>query len=57
MPFALATDWMRSRGPTRNGTIRPIRAAAIAPSSDETSQGCATAVGVGGSALQVSIRR
>ena len=47
-----ATARMRSRGPTRIGAIRPSLAASIAPSSEDASQGCATAVGVGGIDLQ-----
>ena len=55
MPCCAATSSIRLRGPTRIGAIRPIFAASTAPRSELSSQGCATAVGVGGSVLQTSI--
>ena len=57
MPCCLATASIRARGPTRIGAIRPSCAASTAPRSELSSQGCATAVGVGGSALQKSSSR
>jgi hypothetical protein len=39
------------------GAIRPAFAASTAPLSELSSQGCATAVGVGGKALQRSMSR
>ncbi len=53
--FAIAS--IRARGPTRIGAIRPSFAASTAPRRELSSQGCATAVGVGASALQASMRR
>src|SRR5262245_3974405 len=38
---------MTALGPTRIGVISPRPAASIAPVSDVSSQGCATAVGIG----------
>ena len=54
-PHFWATSRMRAAGPTRMGVIRPTRAASIAPFSEDSSQGCATAVGVGGIDLQRAI--
>src|SRR5512134_2333798 len=57
MPCFCAIDSILLFGPTRIGSIRPILAASTAPCSELWSHGCATAVGVGGSDLQKSIRR
>src|SRR5512135_464840 len=57
MPYCLATASMRSRGPTRIGAISPSFAASAALRSELSSQGWATAVGVGGKALQKSSNR
>ena len=43
---------MRSAGPTRIGSISRSRAASTAPSSDTSSQGCATATLIGGLGLR-----
>ena len=51
-PCCFATASIRALGPTRIGVISPIAAASTAPLSELSSQGCATATGVGGSALQ-----
>ena len=51
-PYCFATASIRAFGPTRIGVISPIAAASTAPRSELSSQGCATATGVGGSALQ-----
>src|SRR3954471_1685635 len=51
---AAATALMRSIGPTRIGAMRPAFAASTTPCSELSSHGCATAVGVGGKALQRS---
>src|SRR5689334_6284387 len=56
-PDFWATSRMRAEGPTRIGAISPTRAASIAPRSEDSSQGCTTAVGVGGIALQRAISR
>ena len=48
-PYRAATSRMRAGGPTRIGSIRPSLRASIAPPSDTSSQGCATAVVTGGS--------
>ena len=56
MPCSFAIASIRARGPTRIGAISPSFAASTAPRSELSSQGCATAVGVGGSALQASMR-
>jgi hypothetical protein len=50
-----ATSRIRAAGPTRIGVMRPTREASTAPLRDDSSQGCATAVGVGGSSLQRAI--
>ena len=52
-----ATASIRARGPTRIGAIKPSLVASRMPSSELWSQGCTTAVGMGGSVLQASIRR
>ena len=56
MPNFAATASMRAFGPTRIGLSRPICAASTAPRSELSSHGCATAQGVGSSALQRAIR-
>src|SRR5206468_9130658 len=57
MPLARATSRMRGSGPTRIGVMMPKPAAATAPSSDDASQGCATAVATGSRCRQRSSSR
>src|SRR4051812_3973003 len=57
MSCAFASARIFASGPNSTGAMSPMRAASIAPASELWSQGYATAVGVGGSALQNSIRR
>jgi hypothetical protein len=56
-PAFAAISRMRATGPTNMGAINPAFAASTAPCNELSSQGCATAVGVGGSALQRLISR
>ena len=53
-----ATSLMRAPGPNEDRRDQPgLRGVHCAPASDPSSQGCATAVGVGGSDLHLAIRR
>src|SRR3954468_8228050 len=52
-----ATATMRAFGPTRIGLINPSFAASTAPASEDSSQGCATAVGTGACAFARSSSR
>src|SRR3954447_2608662 len=56
-PAFWATARMRSAGPTRIGTMMPASAASTAPRSEDSSQGCTTAVGIAGFSRVRAIRR
>ena len=56
-PACSAAPRMRAAGPTRRGASRPSRAASTAPVSDDSSQGCATAVLSGGRLFAIARSR
>src|SRR3712207_1233708 len=56
-PAFSATARIRPAGPTRSGAMMPASAASTAPLSEDSSHGCATAVGIAGFSVVRAIRR